>query len=73
MGRFWVEYFRPDAWVMGALATAQWIAIISVVVSIALLAVRHYGWSAQDKQEETLIALSRHNTSPGVPRAAQAA
>ena len=26
LGRFWVEMFRPDAWVMGTLATAQWIA-----------------------------------------------
>ena len=54
LGRFWVEYFRPDAWVMGELATAQWIAIISVAASIALLAVRHYGWSAQDNQDESL-------------------
>ena len=27
LGRFWVEMFRPDAWRMGTLATAQWIAI----------------------------------------------
>ena len=27
VGRFWVELFRPDAWRMGSLATAQWIAI----------------------------------------------
>ncbi|MDE0631235.1 MAG: prolipoprotein diacylglyceryl transferase [Caldilineaceae bacterium] len=72
LGRFWVEYFRPDAWVMGELATAQWIAIISVAISIALLVVRHYGWSAQDNREESLFALSRHNPSPGVPLAAHA-
>ena len=44
LGRFWVEMFRPDAWVMGNLATAQWIAIGCVVVSIILLIVRHYQW-----------------------------
>jgi phosphatidylglycerol:prolipoprotein diacylglycerol transferase len=44
LGRFWVEMFRPDAWVMGNLATAQWIAILCVVVSILILVVRHWGW-----------------------------
>jgi len=57
---------------VGELATAQWIAIISVAISIALLVVRHYGWSAQDNREESLFALSRHNASPGVPLAAHA-
>lgn len=45
MGRFWVEMFRPDAWVMGTLATAQWIAIICMVVSTLLLIIRHIGWN----------------------------
>ncbi len=62
LGRFWVELFRPDAWVMGNLATAQWIAIISIVVSVALLIVRHRGWSAQDHLNESLIALSKHGS-----------
>ena len=31
LGRFWVEMFRPDAWVIGTLPTAQWIALASVV------------------------------------------
>jgi phosphatidylglycerol:prolipoprotein diacylglycerol transferase len=44
LGRFWVELFRPDAWVVGAMATAQWIALGSVVVSSLLLVVRHWGW-----------------------------
>jgi phosphatidylglycerol:prolipoprotein diacylglycerol transferase len=45
LGRFWVELFRPDAWVMGSMATAQWIALGSLVVSSVLLVVRHWGWS----------------------------
>lgn len=72
LGRFWVEMFRPDAWLMGTLATAQWIAIISVAASLALLVLRHVGWSAQDNQDETLIALSARNPAPKVRKASQA-
>ncbi len=59
LGRFWVELFRPDAWVMGNLATAQWIAIICIVVSVVLLILRHMGWSA-DHSGESLVKLSKH-------------
>jgi phosphatidylglycerol:prolipoprotein diacylglycerol transferase len=59
VGRFWVELFRPDAWVIGQLATAQWIAIGSVVVSVTLLVVRHIGWSWRDHPEESLGHMSR--------------
>lgn len=59
LGRFWVEMFRPDAWVMGQLATAQWIAIISVVGSITVMVVRHVGWSWRDHPEESLAHMSR--------------
>lgn len=65
LGRFWVEAFRPDAWTMGALATAQWIAIISVVVSVTILILRHRGWSAEEYPEESLRALS--NAAPPLP------
>lgn len=41
VGRFWVEMFRPDAWVMGALATAQWIGLGMVVVGIAGILFNH--------------------------------
>jgi phosphatidylglycerol:prolipoprotein diacylglycerol transferase len=37
LGRFWVEFLRPDAWTLGSLATAQWIALISVVSATSLL------------------------------------
>ncbi|MCB0117029.1 MAG: prolipoprotein diacylglyceryl transferase, partial [Caldilineaceae bacterium] len=60
VGRFWVEMFRPDAWTMGALATAQWIAIIAVVLAVALLIWRHMGWSAQKNPKDTLRNLSVH-------------
>jgi phosphatidylglycerol:prolipoprotein diacylglycerol transferase len=35
--RFFIEYLRPDAWTLGAMATAQWIAIGLVVVSVLAL------------------------------------
>lgn len=57
LGRFWVEAFRPDAWTMGSLATAQWIALGSVVVSIVILYWRHQRWQAQPAPEETLAYM----------------
>jgi phosphatidylglycerol---prolipoprotein diacylglyceryl transferase len=60
LGRFWVEMFRPDAWVMGQLATAQWIAIGSVLVSGGILIARHVGWSWRDHPEDSLKSLSRY-------------
>ena len=41
IGRFWVEMLRPDAWRMGALATAQWVAILLFAVGVAGLVVNH--------------------------------
>ncbi len=58
LGRFWVEAFRPDAWTMGTLATAQWIGLGSIVISSILLFLRHRGWSAKKHPEESLAALS---------------
>jgi phosphatidylglycerol:prolipoprotein diacylglycerol transferase len=58
VGRFWVEMFRPDAWTIGSLATAQWIALISVVLSVAGLIWRHRNWRASDHPDETLSTLS---------------
>ena len=39
--RFFVEFQRPDAWMIGGVATAQWIAIGSVVLCGGLLLFRH--------------------------------
>ena len=41
LGRFFVEYFRPDAWMLGPLAAAQVFAIICVAAGVVLLVVRH--------------------------------
>ena len=41
LGRFWVEMFRPDAWRMGTLATAQWIAIGAFAVGFLGIIVNH--------------------------------
>ncbi len=39
--RFVVEFFRPDAWRIGSLATAQWIGIVLVVVGLMWIRWNH--------------------------------
>ncbi len=58
LGRFWVEMFRPDAWVIGQMATAQWIALVCVAGSVITLIVRHMGWSWRPHPEESLEHMS---------------
>jgi phosphatidylglycerol:prolipoprotein diacylglycerol transferase len=41
LGRFFLEYLRPDAWMIGPIAAAQLFAIICVVAASAILVVRH--------------------------------
>lgn len=41
LGRFFIEYLRPDAWMVGPIAAAQLFAVIGVLASGALLIVRH--------------------------------
>ena len=41
LGRFFIEYFRPDAWMIGPIAAAQLFAIICVVGGTAVLVLRH--------------------------------
>ena len=41
LGRFFLEYLRPDAWMMGPIAAAQVFALICVVGAAALLVLRH--------------------------------
>jgi len=41
LGRFFIEYLRPDAWMIGSIAAAQLFAIILAVGGVALLVVRH--------------------------------
>jgi phosphatidylglycerol:prolipoprotein diacylglycerol transferase len=53
LGRFFVEFFRPDAWTIGRLATAQWIALASVAGGLAILALRHIFWDRGQQERET--------------------
>jgi phosphatidylglycerol---prolipoprotein diacylglyceryl transferase len=57
LGRFWVEMFRPDAWVMGQMATAQWIALGSIAVSLVLLFLRHRNWNWRQHPEQSMIYM----------------
>jgi phosphatidylglycerol---prolipoprotein diacylglyceryl transferase len=41
VGRFWVELFRPDAWRMGTLATAQWVALGTIAFSMIAIIINH--------------------------------
>jgi phosphatidylglycerol:prolipoprotein diacylglycerol transferase len=53
-GRFFIEMFRPDAWTMGGLATAQWIAIGFVVLGLAALWLRHRFWDRGEVVDEAV-------------------
>ena len=41
LGRFFIEALRPDAWLIGGIPAAQIFAVISVVVSSAVILYRH--------------------------------
>jgi phosphatidylglycerol:prolipoprotein diacylglycerol transferase len=41
LGRFWIELFRPDAWRIGPLATAQWVALILIAAGVVFIVLRH--------------------------------
>ncbi len=41
LGRFFVEFFRPDAWKIGPIPAAQLVAILCVVGGTAALVIRH--------------------------------
>ncbi len=59
LGRFWVEFFRPDAWTMGSLATAQWFALLGIAIAVVGLVLRHRGWRPEEHPEETLAYFRR--------------
>ncbi|MCS7221387.1 MAG: prolipoprotein diacylglyceryl transferase [Anaerolineae bacterium] len=40
-GRFWIEMLRPDAWTIGGMAAAQWIALASILAATAALSLNH--------------------------------
>jgi phosphatidylglycerol:prolipoprotein diacylglycerol transferase len=53
LGRFFVEFFRPDAWTIGTLATAQWIALGMMAASATTLVLRHRFWDRRPPEEES--------------------
>lgn len=67
VGRLWIEAFRPDAWVLGGLPTIQWIAAATIVVSAALLLLRHMGWSDQRDPSDSLILMSKYSKEAARP------
>jgi phosphatidylglycerol:prolipoprotein diacylglycerol transferase len=52
LGRFFIEFLRPDAWTIGGLATAQWIAIGCVVGGLLTLTLRHVFWNRPEPVPE---------------------
>ena len=59
LGRFFIEYFRPDAWIIGPIAAAQLFAILCVVGGVALLVVRH----AKARQAQSSLEPSANLTA----------
>ena len=57
LGRFFIEFFRPDAWTIGTLATAQWIAIFCVAGGSITLALRHIFWDREKETSEQVAEL----------------
>jgi len=57
LGRFFIEYLRPDAWLIGPIAAAQLFAILCVVGGVALLVVRHTRARAPAPAVETVEAV----------------
>jgi phosphatidylglycerol:prolipoprotein diacylglycerol transferase len=51
LGRFLVEFFRPDAWTIGGLATAQWIGLAGMVGGVTILVLRHIFWDREDDEQ----------------------
>ncbi len=41
LGRFFIEFFRPDSYVMGSITIAQWVALICMAGGATALIVRH--------------------------------
>jgi phosphatidylglycerol:prolipoprotein diacylglycerol transferase len=42
VGRFFLEYLKPDVWAIAGIATAQWISGITIMVSIVVIVYRRY-------------------------------
>jgi phosphatidylglycerol:prolipoprotein diacylglycerol transferase len=53
VGRFLVEFQRPDAWMMGPLATAQVVSLVAAVVATLILVYRHRARPSAEIPEST--------------------
>jgi len=75
LGRFFVEYFRPDAWMLGPMAAAQVFAIICVAAGVVLLVVRHVrarGVRPQPVAEAVKVAPEPEAETPAAAPEAEA-
>jgi len=52
VGRFFLEYLRPDAWMIGPIAAAQLFALLCAVAAAAVLLVRRAAGTASRYEEE---------------------
>jgi prolipoprotein diacylglyceryltransferase len=59
VGRFWVEMFRPDAWRIGTLATAQWFALAGIALGVTGLLLNHFH-SQAGKADESSVSVEGH-------------
>jgi len=64
LGRFFIEYFRPDAWMIGPIAAAQLFAILCVVGGVVLLIVRHARAKTTAPTAEDTEAVPEPEPSP---------
>jgi phosphatidylglycerol:prolipoprotein diacylglycerol transferase len=56
VGRFWIEeFFRPDAWIAGPLAAAQWVGLILIAVGVAVVIVQHRRPTSPEKPEGATV------------------
>jgi len=59
VGRFFLEYLRPDAWMIGPIAAAQLFALLCAVGAGAVLVIRRAAGASAPYADETENALSR--------------
>lgn len=71
--RFITEMFRPDAWVIGTLPTAQWISLGAIVFAVIMLIVRHVGWDWRANRDESLAHMAAGYEAPVTPPSEQPA
>jgi len=55
IGRFWIEFFRPDAWMVGPLAAAQWAGLLLIAGGAALFVFRRRGREQETASSSTAL------------------